>query len=1076
MIKLRPIQSIKTLYRSPVKTLLTFILLSVVTFAFFSQTAEYAVTSREFNSATRQYCGIGAAEISPPVDSHPESPNYIFADPRMSQSYSEADKEFYSTLPYTPLTQEQISAISALPYITSTDTRYMTAGVSDTFFRLDEEDFYNYSLRCVIEGTLEMGSGQFFLNDCRLLAGNPPSPVDHEKIRFYPGPSNEERIWLVGMRRTFLSYPPNYKYDAEYVQNLTPGGRYVFVTRFNPAGQLAPGYEHDFYMSDTFTDPWCAPVWPVDGELDNYLEMDKFAPLWELVALTNADTHTFDMVYTEDMSAILRFAEGNMAIIDGRALNKEDSAAGSTVCVVSREVAEENQLVVGDKVTMKLGTELFEQYKGLGAVAATRERYTPANKTVTLEIVGIYADMDGSGMQRSKPNWSYSINTVFVPKSLLPVDESQLAGHVFSPAEFSFKVEYAWDIPAFLDEVAPRFGEMGLRLIFDDDGWPDTADAFKATRQLALIKIAVLSAAIAAATGFVVYLFIARKKKEYAVMRALGTARKTAARLLILPLMAVAVLAVLAGSGAAWIYTVKTIAHSNTLSLMKEYVVSTAVPAEAVIGCILGEILLTLIFAILLLRRVGNLSPLSLLQDNVSKSSCGKRKALRKVPARLEAKSLAMAAPCGVLVSMPPEAGAVIETSTVTGDPAPVREIHKKASSGFVLRYIWRHMRRSAGKSALTVLLAALLFGVVGQLALMKQSYAQLCDETVITARFVGGLPITSVPQIAQSVFVKDPYYEAREIVDMNSAETSLVFTNNIARYTGEEADIIYIGGYDASCMEKFGEIIIAGKALMETYGLEPGDTVKMLPRGFVDNLKPTYTNEYRKTHPGDTITDEDILALYQSELMIAINMATCIYTIAGTVSTPSGAYDGMAFTPGDYDAYMAVGKAVKLEVAEFTLADNMRADEFRSNGEKMAVGGAVFVMDTSKLEHLRNTLKLLETMYPIAMTAALLIGGFLCCLVIVQSSKEAAIMRILGTTKRKTRTILALEQMLLSICGLVIGACGLLAYKGAALSRISAQLYVFAALYFAVILVSAIICAGLSTRRNVLELLQTKE
>jgi hypothetical protein len=111
-----------------------------------------------------------------------------------------------------------------------------------------------------------------------------------------------------------------------------------------------------------------------------------------------------------------------------------------------------------------------------------------------------------------------------------------------------------------------------------------------------------------------------------------------------------------------------------------------------------------------------------------------------------------------------------------------------------------------------------------------------------------------------------------------------------------------------------------------------------------------------------------------------------------------------------------------------------------------------------------------------IAVTAALLIGGFLCCLVIVQSSKEAAIMRIQGTTKRKTRAILTLEQLLLSIAGLVIGAFGLLAYKGPELSVVAVQLGLFAGLYFAVILGSAVICSVLATRRNVLELLQTKE
>lgn len=84
-------------------------------------------------------------------------------------------------------------------------------------------------------------------------------------------------------------------------------------------------------------------------------------------------------------------------------------------------------------------------------------------------------------------------------------------------------VENAWDIPAFLEETGPMIEAMGLRLIFDDGGWLAVADAFVQTRKLLLIKIAALSVAVAASIGFAVYLHINRMKKEYAIMRALGT-------------------------------------------------------------------------------------------------------------------------------------------------------------------------------------------------------------------------------------------------------------------------------------------------------------------------------------------------------------------------------------------------------------------------------------------------------------------------------------------------------------------------------------------------------------------------
>ena len=133
-------------------------------------------------------------------------------------------------------------------------------------------------------------------------------------------------------------------------------------------------------------------------------------------------------------------------------------------------------------------------------------------------------------------------------------------------------------------------------------------------------------------------------------------------------------------------------------------------------------------------------------------------------------------------------------------------------------------------------------------------------------------------------------------------------------------------------------------------------------------------------------------------------------------------------------------------------------------------------ITNTASLENLKNAQRLTEMLYPMAIAAALLIGGFLCCLMILQSSKEAAIMRVLGTTKGKTRSILAAEQSLLSVAGLVAGACAALVYKGLSPGAIPGQIRLFAALYFAMILACGVACSALATRRPPLELLHVKE
>ena len=216
---------------------------------------------------------------------------------------------------------------------------------------------------------------------------------------------------------------------------------------------------------------------------------------------------------------------------------------------------------------------------------------------------------------------------------------------------------------------------------------------------------------------------------------------------------------------------------------------------------------------------------------------------------------------------------------------------------------------------------------------------------------------------------------------------------------------------------------------------------------------------------------------------MSEVDASALTYTVAGILTTPSGRYDSVVFSPGTGETRGISGdmfnfSMTPLDVAEFTLADNFRSEEFRTYADRLVMidGAMEFVMDTSKLENPRNTLRLLESLYPGAFAAALLIGGFLCCLIIVQSSKEAAIMRIQGTTKGRTRALLSIEQISLSVAGLVVGWLALLIYRGRELGEISGEMALFAALYFGVILASAVVCSVLATRRSALGLLQTKE
>jgi hypothetical protein len=136
-----------------------------------------------------------------------------------------------------------------LPYVTSTDARYLTAGVSDTYYRPDDGGyFYNYTARCVIEGTLEeirygepvandldmiiigINHNRLVIGDCALVAGNPPWAVESEQITIFSDPStyDDNAIsagggWSLsgGGNRTVFLHNSAYKWNTEYILRTT---------------------------------------------------------------------------------------------------------------------------------------------------------------------------------------------------------------------------------------------------------------------------------------------------------------------------------------------------------------------------------------------------------------------------------------------------------------------------------------------------------------------------------------------------------------------------------------------------------------------------------------------------------------------------------------------------------------------------------------------------------------------------------------------------------------------------------------------------------------------------------------
>lgn len=541
---------IKSLYRNWGRTLLSFALFVSTFLLMTTQAAEYVNAVENYDASLAAYYGTGTVELIDIQYFTPSLPFYIKADGRVAGEGSHFPKQLRAEYRFQTLPAAQLEMIAAMDYVDSNDARVMTAGISQEYYRLDEgESYYNYLNRCVIEGTFTglnegdpaftysdewktKGVNEIVLEDCILAAGTSPWDVAGKQIKVCCSPLRYDQGGIQtigGPGRFIVTYNDSYIYDTAYMKQLREGERYAVVVRYEPM------LEETYHLAGELTTPTYEPVWNVEGAAD-WRTAPEFSKPAELMEIMEADRHTFDMVYTENMALIPQFAGAKLVIEEGRALSKADSDAAAHVCVISHEMAEAYGLAVGDRLTFDLGNELFEQYKGLGAQAVLPQRLSNAWTSVELEIVGVYADLESNYIEVQKPNWYYSVNTVFLPKAILRETGARLDGHYYAPPEFSFRVN-AGHIRAFTEETLPKIEHMGYTVRFDDHGWLELEQSFLQAKKTMTVELYLYCVAAAVVIALGIYLHISREKKNYAIMRALGTSRKRSFRNLLAPFL-----------------------------------------------------------------------------------------------------------------------------------------------------------------------------------------------------------------------------------------------------------------------------------------------------------------------------------------------------------------------------------------------------------------------------------------------------------------------------------------------------------------------------------------------------------
>ena len=1074
---------LKSMLRQPVRTGLLILLIGLASFAFFLRTVEYVTVRAEIRSLGGIYRSIGLIRAA----------------------------DYWADV------SEAAAIIENSPFVRHTERRVGVEGILQDMY---SPDFAGRVQWLPDEAQTRVNDALF---TATLLSTTPVQPwTSHwqlvvevqEVFAGFPAHATERQ------RMTLWGFSPDGA-DGPY-EEMNIGSTYLlrgeFIMMLSPFGTVQiprPGIDSSWMAIRPLNDDG---LWFMSAsrlpEGNDFSQMPELAHLPEHITFLNHHQRAVYLQPTRDMSALptmQREAPIRMGwhgghdsylfrIRHGRLLDHDDYLQANPVAVVTSNFAFYNSVKLGDVLTVSIPTEqhvigLAHGYRDL-IIRSTPEEYP--THVVELEIVGILSDFI-----RSNTVGSFDAAFIYIPASLLP------DGLTLSPPApetvpgwydydhlpsiwFSFELADTRQEQAFFDAYSGIIHEMGFSLaLFEGRSqvfWAAASPMLTVITFNAIVFWAVLVLVLA----LVVFLFLQQRSKDMAVGRALGFSVGRLLWRFIGSALCFGVPAVLVGGALGWHHALGVADY--TLSPLSEVIADYEPALDLSIRWFVwmgaGVIALLLAF---IAGGVGYISRFPVL-DQLQGINSGLRQKKRKAAATVEENTDAL-----------PKIEPIHTGEFILPQDKLVETSSERLSSRF--RFILRHIARSPAKSVLGVLIALFFVMVLGWLteSILRsyESIDQLYATTVVRGEIFQANPWQTQPDrylgdiirrrtvdsVRDSGFVENFYIEAghfRSFVippapdgtfpenwydvieydrsvnifwNLNALDFLFAF-NDIGLFMDENymegiggLSIDYAAGFgpsDFMYAESEPIPIIISESIAERRGVGLGDPVFV---GYTPNSPATWRHVPAKIigiHD-DNIARENARGAVLMPVDAAENILGGVLMYSTLRFTVKTEYNREISDVFEYLNDIALHRTAGLLPLWLNLRDQILYT---------LVGVA------------SQTLLLLELVYPVALGASVLIAGGLSMLLMLQTAKNAAILHVLGATKKNTMAMLLCEQVLVCLAGVAPGLLAL-AVMGVSFGGV---FLLSVGLYFGAVLLGAVIGAVLVINRQPLELLQVRE
>lgn len=260
-------------------------------------------------------------------------------------------------------------------------------------------------------------------------------------------------------------------------------------------------------------------------------------------------------------SQVVDLEEGIIKLVEGETFTDKDIADGNNVVLISKEVAEANNLSVGDQLVLDVSGEVYNE----SAPADEEEADAPTIATFDfpVKVSGIFTvakkeeskskDSEGG---TSEADWMAmdQINTIYGPNKLMRELNKQTAEKIYQVETSDIEDEYYQatfvlktvdDVEAFREEANALLSNEYYTVRASVDEYEQIAGGMKKLGTISKYVVIIAALATLLIISLVVLLFLRDRKYELGIYLSLGESRGEIIGQIVVELLATSLIALL---------------------------------------------------------------------------------------------------------------------------------------------------------------------------------------------------------------------------------------------------------------------------------------------------------------------------------------------------------------------------------------------------------------------------------------------------------------------------------------------------------------------------------------------------